>query len=120
MKTEDQELSLLNLMGGAAIERFDREFTKVVKNVMDPNTDPKAARTVTLTVTVKPNDDRQIGNLIIDCKAKVASARSLKTAIAMGTEGARAVAREITFPTTKSIEFPNVSSIDEKRKEQQQ
>jgi hypothetical protein len=119
MQTEKQFLSLLNLMGGAAIERFDREFTKAVKNVQDPNTSPRTARKVTLSVTIKPNEDRNIGSLTIECKSQIAPPRPLSTAVAMGQEGGKAVAREISAMDTTKPLF-GVASLEEKRKEQAQ
>lgn len=51
-------VSLATINGGAAIERFDHELKKIVANINDVNTDAKAARKVTLEVTIKPTEDR--------------------------------------------------------------
>ena len=55
-----EKLQLNNLAGGAVEERFNDVLQDVLDNIIDPNTDPKKARKITLTVTFKPNDDRDI------------------------------------------------------------
>ena len=47
-----------SLMDGALNERFTKEFDRVLANVFDPNTDPKAKRTITISIDVMPSDDR--------------------------------------------------------------
>lgn len=56
---KEEELKLLNLNDGDAAERFDFELAKVLKNILDPNTDAKATRKVVLTVTIKPDEKRE-------------------------------------------------------------
>lgn len=46
------------LMDGALNERFEREWSRLMSNVFDPNTDPKAKRTINITIEVKPSEDR--------------------------------------------------------------
>ena len=48
MHTNEEKLTLSNLGNGAAVELFGIELRRVLKDVMDPNTDPKAVREITL------------------------------------------------------------------------
>ncbi|MFK4765446.1 hypothetical protein ACI3L3_11820 [Desulfobaculum sp. SPO524] len=56
---EDGYVSLANLKGGAAIEAFDYCLSEAWDNILDPNTDPKKKRKVTLEITLTPSADRQ-------------------------------------------------------------
>lgn len=81
---EDQEkVSLLNLGCGAAVELFDCELEKVLTDIQDPNTEEKAARTVTLKVTVKPSD-RGYGKVSIQASCSLAKPNAYGTNFYIG------------------------------------
>jgi len=61
-----------DLMDGAITERFEDALVKVWQNVFDPNTDPKAAREVTLVFKFLPNEQRDAAALKADVKVKMA------------------------------------------------
>lgn len=63
------DINLSKFGGGALQERFNREFEKVVKNMNDPNTSYKEARKVTITLTLKQDEYRNV----CTCNCKVAS-----------------------------------------------
>lgn len=90
----EETLSLVNMKGGAAVEAFDHEFQKVLDNIMDPNTEAKEARGVTMTVRVKPTADRGIGEIQISCKPNLAGPKPFTTTIYMGMKGSKAMAVE--------------------------
>ena len=46
---EDTRTSILQMARGAIMERIDYEMTKVVDNILDPNTEATAKRKVQLT-----------------------------------------------------------------------
>jgi len=73
-----QPVSLATLAGGAAIERFDREFERVIENIADPNTTLKK-RTITLTISIKPDERRENCEIDIGCISKLAAMRSYGT-----------------------------------------
>lgn len=52
----DERLTLATICGGALQEKVDRALEKVAKNILDPNTDPGKKRTITLKITLKPNE----------------------------------------------------------------
>lgn len=55
-----RELSIESLCGGAVNERINRALRKVSDNILDPNTDAKKKRKITLELTFLPNkDDRE-------------------------------------------------------------
>jgi len=92
----EERLSLANLGKGAAVERFDDELQKVLENILDPNTRPDLVRSVTLTVKIKPNEDRDFANVEIQATSKLAPYDHVPTHIYIGTEKGRAVAVEPT------------------------
>ena len=72
-------IHLSTLGGGAALEKFQEEFGKLVANCMDPNTEAKAKRSVKLEVTVVPNHDRVTCAIAISAQAKLAPVVSFAT-----------------------------------------
>ncbi|WP_049894991.1 hypothetical protein [Paenibacillus antibioticophila] len=89
-------ISLDKLAGGAAAEKLNIELAKLAANVMDPNTKAEAARTVTLTIAVKPNKQRQVGDVEINVKSSLAHSTGIPTAFTFDfdTDGA-AVLKEL-------------------------
>ncbi|MBQ4899332.1 replication terminator protein [Paenibacillus sp. Marseille-P2973] len=80
-------INLNDLAEGAVGERFDLELQKVLDNIQDPNTDWKKARKLTLTLTIQPDETREIAVVGIDAKTTLAPARGLATKIIMGRDG---------------------------------
>lgn len=60
--------SIIDMARGAIKERADYEMTRVVENILDPNTSATAARKITITLTLKLDDTRQ--NIAVSCVAK--------------------------------------------------
>lgn len=48
--------SIIDMARGAIKERVDYEMTRVVENILDPNTSATAARKITITLNLKPDD----------------------------------------------------------------
>lgn len=90
----EQFVTLDSLGQGAAVEKFEDELNRVLENVLDPNTKATAARSVTLTITVKPDEDPSFANTLIEVKSKLAPSRAVGTAIFIGRHAGRAVATE--------------------------
>lgn len=51
--------SILQMARGAIQERADYEMSSLLNNILDPNTSATAARKLTITLTLKPDDTRQ-------------------------------------------------------------
>lgn len=51
--------NLLEVARGAIGERLDYELSKVVDNIADLNTKADAVRKITLTLSLKPDSERQ-------------------------------------------------------------
>lgn len=77
----EKTLTLSTMCAGAIEEKVDRALEKAARNILDPNTDDKATRAVTLTINLKPNvDDPSDVAVSFDVKVKLASEKSVKSA----------------------------------------
>lgn len=77
----------LNSIGGGALqERFNREFEKVVKNMKDPNTPYKDVRKITITLTLKQDEDRRLASCTCEVASKVAKPKSFDTSFGIGRD----------------------------------
>ena len=68
----DSMRDLNRLMGGAINERWQDALDKLARNVLDPNTDAKRPRSITMTLKVKPNERRDGGEMTFDIKENLA------------------------------------------------
>jgi hypothetical protein len=78
-----QIIDLTQFADGAVAERFNQELIKVLENIADPNTDPKKARKLTLTVSIAGNEKRDIATVGIQAKITLAPAKQIETQIIM-------------------------------------
>lgn len=60
------------LMDGALTERFNMEMRRVLENVFDPNTNPKAKRQIQIVIDIAPNERRDAAEFRVDVKSKTA------------------------------------------------
>ena len=111
MFTNEDPMSLNNLKEGAAVEMFDMELQKVLNDLVDPNKDRLATRSVTLTVTFKPDKHREdITPVYLDCNSKLAKQNSCATSAYIGRSGKTGHAREI-METQQQIQFPDSGKV---------
>ena len=78
----ENRASILQMARGAIQERVDYEVGKAVDNIMDLNTDPTAKRKITLTIEMKPDENRQY--IKISASAKSALAPVLPVGTTLG------------------------------------
>ena len=78
METKTQT-SILQMAKGAFIERVDYEMQKVIDNIFDPNTSPTAKRKITLTVELKPKNDRSSIDVDVTAKSALAPTNPVST-----------------------------------------
>lgn len=106
---EESYVSLDTIGQGAAIELFNDELARVLKNILDLNTKPTVTRRITLTVDIKPDEDRSFGTVQIHTQSKLAPSRGVGTAVYIGLKAGEPVAterdnRQLTFDdNVKSI-----------------
>lgn len=94
-KAKSDEMSVVNVKGGAAIELIDLEIDKVLRNIEDPNASGKK-RKVIFELEFDPNEDRTVINIAINIKSVLAGPEPVKLAATISTvEGNRPVAKEL-------------------------
>lgn len=72
-------VDLNNFANGAVAERFNLELLKLLENIADPNTDPKKARKLVLTVKVSGNENRDIADVEVEAKLTLAPAKPIES-----------------------------------------
>lgn len=118
----NEDVSLANLAGGAAIERFDLELEKVLKNIMDPNTTAKQKRKIKLTITIVPSEDRDYAHTEIACESTLAPLTSftIPLHIGIGPDG-KPIARQSSMQQKTFADIPkdepdsNVTTFERKQ-----
>lgn len=78
------ELNVTTLSQGGAIERFQEELNRVITNITDPNTPAKKPRTVTLKMTIKPNEQRNMAEVVVATSSTICPASPIETSIYIG------------------------------------
>ena len=110
MYTKEETLTLANLGEGAAVELFEAELEKVSKNILDPNTEAKAPRSITLKVSFKPDENRDLATVDVSVGAKLAGSKSFLTKVVFGKDvRGRVEARE--FETGQSSMFDGKDNV---------
>lgn len=79
--------SLDQLMDGGVRERFNDALRKVWDNVYDPNTNPTAAREITMKVKIKPSERRDAAAFSVDIMPKLAPPISLSQTVMLQLNG---------------------------------
>lgn len=73
------DIDLSNLAGGAVAEKFNLELDKVLANIADPNTDAKRNRTLTVKLTFKADENRDIATVGIETSSSLAPTKGVMT-----------------------------------------
>lgn len=109
------KLSFSTLAGGGVEEKLQFALDEVAKNIADPNTDAKKARKVTMTLTLKPNEQRSIANMSIDVSTSLAAPVGISTTLMIDRDKeGKVVASEIygKDPKQQTIDFDNGEVTD--------
>jgi len=108
--TDIPVVTLTTLLDGAAVELFQFELDRVLRNIENENTDPKAARKIVVEVTFLPDDDRGAGYVDVKVNGKLAAIRSDQKRVYFGRDHNQPVAREFDpkqiqmFEPTRAVE----------------
>jgi hypothetical protein len=77
----ETKFNLETLAGGAFTERVNQALKEVAENILDPNTDWKTKRKVTIDLTFVTKEDRDLTEVDIVAKTKLAPRTSVHTKI---------------------------------------
>lgn len=76
----------MNLADGNIVDKLNRELDKIAQNIVDKNTDPKKERKITLTLSFKPNENRDFIVTKIQTKTSLAPELGEETQILIGKD----------------------------------
>jgi len=79
--------SLLEMDGGAFLERSDYEVSKVMDNILDPNTRARDPRKLILTFVFRPNDDCILIPVEFTAKSVLATTSPVLTSLYVAGDG---------------------------------
>ena len=79
-------LDLTHIADGGLQEKLDKELEKVFDNILDLNTEAKAKRQVTITLTMSANEERTVVDTILGVKTKLAPQNAVATTILVGRD----------------------------------
>ena len=99
-----QVVDLASLNKGAVADLFEREWQKVLDNIQDINTDPKALRKVTIEIKVRPSEDRNKADTTIQVKSALAGVRPHEHFIVFAPRGGKVTAFT-TDPKEQGLPF---------------
>lgn len=71
-------ISIDELGGGGLLELINREFQKLSENVLDPNTNATAARSINIAIKVVPDESRQMAKTDYSVKSTLAPVKGLQ------------------------------------------
>lgn len=109
MFTKEEPMGLLNLGGGVAVEMFDQELQRVLDNIVDINTRADQVREISLKVKIKPDEERMLGEITVECNSKTSAVKGFVSRCMIGKSGRTGHARE--------LESAQMSFLGEKEKD---
>lgn len=89
------KLDLSQIGEGGLQEKVDKELEKVFDNILDPNTETKTARKLTITLTMKSDDSRQTVATAMEVKSTLAPQKSVATTVLVGQKDGAVYANEL-------------------------
>lgn len=112
MAQQRQIGKLDELMDGALTERFNYEMERVLHNVFDPNTNPKAKRQIQIVIDIVPNERRDAAEFKVDVKSKVAPPMAVaQTVMLYQDDDGNVTATEITGQVPGQMDMDGNVSI---------
>ncbi|WP_315080809.1 replication terminator protein [uncultured Clostridium sp.] len=80
-------INLETFAEGALAEKVNMALKEVLGNITDPNTDWKIKRKLTVDMTLTTGEDRELTEVNIIAKTKLAPSKALSAKIVIGTDG---------------------------------
>ena len=105
-----KHINMEQFAGGELSEQLNREILAVAKNITDPYTDAKATRKITLTVTMKPNVQRDYVETSITTKSTLAPVTATETALLVSKDYGSG---EVEIAEHNSGQIPGQMMVDE-------
>lgn len=86
------KLSLQSVGDGVAEELFQNALERVLANIDDLNTEAEAKRSIVLTISFEPSEDRRGSKVFVNCAMKLAGTRPHSSFVGIGRNEGELVA----------------------------
>lgn len=81
-----KHFNLEEFAGGKLSVQLNKELEKITENVQDPNTDAQKVRKINVSISFRPNDERNFVATTVETKLSLAPELGATTALSMGRD----------------------------------
>ena len=81
-----KHINLEQFAGGKLSVQLNKALEKITENVQDPNTDAQKVRKINVSISFRPNDERNIVATTVETKLSLAPELGATTALSMGRD----------------------------------
>ena len=81
-----KHLNLEEFAGGKLSVQLNKALEKITENVQDPNTDAQKVRKINVSISFRPNDERNFVATTVETKLSLAPELGATTALSMGRD----------------------------------
>lgn len=103
-------INLETFADGALAEKVNIALKEVLENISDPNTEYKTKRKLTVEMTFTSGEDRELTEVLIIAKPKLAPTKPLAAKIVIGTDGKGGI---LASEYKKQVPGQSVMRVDE-------
>lgn len=81
-----KHFNLEEFAGGKLSVQLNKALEKVTENIQDPNTDAQRVRKINVSISLRPNDERNFVSTTVETKLSLAPELGATTALSMGRD----------------------------------
>ena len=81
-----KHINLERFAGGKLSVQLNKALEKVTENIQDPNTDAQKVRKINVSISFRPNDERNFAATTVETKLSLAPELGATTALSMGRD----------------------------------
>lgn len=81
-----KHINLEQFAGGKLSVQLNKALEKITENVQDPNTDAHKVRKINVSISLRPNDERNFVSTTVETKLSLAPELGATTALSMGRD----------------------------------
>lgn len=81
-----KHINLEQFAGGKLSVQLNKALEKVTDNIQDPNTDAQKVRKINVSISFRPNDERNFAATTVETKLSLAPELGATTALSMGRD----------------------------------
>lgn len=81
-----KHINLEQFAGGKLSVQLNKALEKITENIQDPNTDAQKIRKINVSISFRPNDERNFAATTVETKLSLAPELGATTALSMGRD----------------------------------